>query len=325
MRADSKLGQRLWIALLVALSGWVISDFARSPFTAPAGSAAVPRVQLTIAVPSTGPAGEVAVAVAGALERQGLKTRVRTIRGGSSDAVVDFFSRGSGPELLLVGSTALADIAHDRRDRLVPGASESAALARELLRRARPVGLVSSDPLRLAVTRGNRLQSGDELLSELRAEPERWIFALDDATWFRDELAALVERAGVDGRVRFGVFSSGGPATAVADGSADVALFSGRPPAAVAGRSLRPLSWPAAVGRAPRAWVGLVGRPGLGSAELGRLRRRLAGLSVDPGWQRRLAAGGHAAVAPRADLLTHLLRAPGFDRLERISRRVEAG
>lgn len=330
MKRESRLGRTLWLVLLVLLGGYVVADFVRSPFSAPKGAAAVRGAAVTIWVPA-GEAGDESGAVltgaAAGLDLADHTTVVKSIPGGSARAVISFLSRRHGRhgQVLAITSTTLADLAHDRRETLVPGAAEEAALARALLRRARPVGMLASDPLELAVDRGSPIRSGSELVASLAGDPAEQLFGIDDDTFSRDQLAALVEGAGVDGEVHFTVFQSALDAGQAIETGAAQTVLAGRPalrPDVRDGR-LRSLGWPVP-GPRPRAWVALVARPSVDRAALVALRGWVADLQAEPHWRHNLRAEGRRPADPGTRALASLLRhtAPA-DRLEQVAERVE--
>jgi hypothetical protein len=326
MKRESRLGRALWLVLLILIGGYVVADFVRSPFTAPQGAAAVRGAVVTIWAPA-GEAGEesgaVLTGVAAGLDLADHPTVVKTIPGGSARAVISFLSRrhGGHGQLLAITSTTLADLAHDRHETLVPGAAEEAALARALLRRAKPIGMLASNPVELAVERGSPIRNGSELLASLLAAPDEQVFGIDDDTFSRDQLAALVADAGVDGEVHFNVFHSGSAAARATAAGNDEAVLAGRP--ALRGERLRRLGWPLSTPQ-PRAWVALLARPEAEAPELADLRAWIAHLRRDRGWRASLRDEGRVVAAPGTRALTRLIRhtAPA-DHLERIARRVE--
>jgi hypothetical protein len=331
VQRESRIGRVLWIAIVIVLSGYVVTDFVRSPFLAPSGSAAVRGAALTLWAPASENGGETGAVLdqgAAALELGGHATVVKSLSGGTSQALIDFFSgqAGSRRDLLVITSTTLADLAHDRHDQLVPGAAEQAALARELLRRAAPIGMVESEPLTLVVGSHSAIQSGSGLLRRLARAPEDQLFGIADDTFSRDQLAALVDRAGVNGEVRFAVYQSGAEAGgAIAGGSADVALAAaGAVHGDVAGGSLRELRWPLDGGRAPRAWIAVVARPDMPAARLARLRAWFRALAGNRRWDAQLRRAGRAPAAPGTRRLAALVAdTGGADRLERLAQRIE--
>lgn len=333
MQRESRLGRALWITLLVLLGGYVVSDFVRTPFLAPSGSAAVRPAQVTLWVPEGGAGDEaspIVVRAAAALELEGHTTSVKSIRGGSSEAVADFLSHPPEPgaNLLVVTSATLADLAHDRRERLVPGAAEEAALAQELLRRAGPVGMLESAPLTIGVAPSSPLQSPRQVLAAIRSAPEQQLVAIADDTWSRVQLAALVQRAGVDGNVRFSVFQSGTEAAqAVESGRATMMLGTrGALRTEVRQGRLRELAWPFGAEHAPRFWVALVAAPALSPSRATQLRSWVAKLRTDRGWLARLREAGATPGIAGQDLAGLLRRDTlAANRLELLSRQIEGG
>lgn len=330
MRRESRLGRALWIGLLIVLGGYVVADFVRSPFLAPSGSAAVRAAQITLWAPAGEAGGDTGAVVQGSaasLELSGHPTVVKTVSGGSSQAVARFLSQpphDGSADLLVISSATVADLAHDGHDRLVPGAAEEAAVALELLRRAIPMGLIESDPLTIAVDADSPIASPAQLLSVLRGSPSEQLVGIADDTWSRVELASLVDRAGVDGNVRFSIFQSGTEAgRAVGTTGADIALGTrGALREGLSSGQLRTVEWPFDQGRAPRFWVALVAPPGLPHAKLVKLRGWIAGLPVTTTEAPRdVSAGTDPSGARLAGLLRDdLARA---DRLELLSQRVE--
>jgi hypothetical protein len=326
MKRESRLGRALWLVLLVLLGGYVVADFVRSPFSAPRGAAAVRPAAVTIWVPA-GEAEDESWAVlngaAAGLELGGHRSVMKTIPGGSAQALISFLShhRAGRGQVLAITSTTLADLAHDRRETLVPGAAEEAALARALLRRSKPIGMLASDPLELAVERGSPIRTGAELVASVAAAPAEQLFGIDDDTFSRDQLAAFVEGAGVDGEVHFTVLPSATDAgRAIATGAAETVL-AGRP--ALRQTRLRKLGWPLPAPR-PRAWVALIARPSIGAAQLAALRGWVRDLQVEPHWRAHLRSEARRPATPGTRALANLLRhtAPA-DRLEEVAERVE--
>jgi tripartite-type tricarboxylate transporter receptor subunit TctC len=265
--------------LLVLLLGYVVADFVHNPFIAPTGSAAVPVPRVTLWVAGSVAGGDAALVArdtAAALQLRGTTTAVETLSGGSSQAVADFFTaRGPGIPLLVVTNVTLADLAGDRADGLVPGAGMQAAVAQQLLRAAVPIGLLSTDALELGVPQRSPIRQPAQLLAAMRAAPAARLFGLPDDTWSRDELAALVQAAGVPGRTRFAAYPSGAEAVqALARGEVDTVLATR---GALRAEGVRRLAWPFGGANAPRAWVALVAPPWLPRAEIATLRHAIGG------------------------------------------------
>ena len=297
MERESKLGRTLWFALVIFLAGYVILDFARPSILAQLGSAAVRPTQITLWVPPGEAGGEAAAIIqgaAGALELQGHPTAVKELEGGTSEAVAEFLARRQGGDLLVLTSSTLAGIAHDRHDRLVPGAAEQGLLASELLRRSRPLAVLASEPLALAVSPGSATGDSGDLIDSLRREPSQQLFAIGGNSWSRVELANLVSKAQVEGDVHFSVFPSTAEASnAVAAGTATALLATrGTVLEEVRRGQLRGLGWPFGRHRAPRFWVALAAAPGADPARLAELRRWITRLRKDRIWQGELRADG---------------------------------
>jgi tripartite-type tricarboxylate transporter receptor subunit TctC len=326
MKRESRLGRALWLVLLLVLGGYVVADFVRSPFSAPKGAAAVRPAAVTVWAPSSEAGDESGTvlnqAVAG-LELGGHPAVVKTIPGGSAQALISFLSRrhtGHG-QLLAVTSTTLADLAHDRRETLVPGAAEEAALARALLRRAKPVGMLASDPFEVAVEARSPIRTDSELVATLAGAPEEQLFGIDDDTFSRDQLAALVQGAGVDGEIHFKVFQSGADAAQSLSSGAAAEVLGAR--SALRRAQLHSLGWPIHAPQ-PRSWVALVARPTVDAAELDTLRGWIRNLQHDPHWRANLRHEGRRPSDPGTKTLARLIRhtAPA-DHLEELAERVE--
>jgi len=324
----------LWLALLVLLCGYVVADFVRSPFVASSGSAAVRPAQLTLWVVGAeagGDAGTVAQQAAASLELAGHTTVVKSLDGGTSQAVADFLARRSGSDganLLVVTGATLADLAHDRADRLVPGASEQAAVAQALLARAEPVGALASSPLALGVPAGSTVDSGPSLLAAMRTTPWDRLVAIADDTWSRVQLAALVAHVGVSGHTRFSVFPSAADAVQGAEiGEANMVMASR---GAVRGEArsgqLRTIPWPHDAGPTPRDWVALVSAPSAAPESLAASSSWIGTLSRDTSWHRALRREGRDPLVAQGRQLTALLRgwSDQAARLERLSQLVES-
>ncbi len=332
MQQESTLGRTLWIGVLVLLVCYVAADLARSPFLAQRGAAAVRAPQLTLWITGPEAGGEaeiVARQAAAGLELENHSAVVKRLDGGSSHAVAEFLSQPPqlrGADLLVLTSSTLADLAHDREDRLVPGAAEQAVLAQALLRRSTPIRALTADRLAIAVNPQSQIDGTTDLLSAMRSAPWERLFAIADDSWSRVQLAALVERAGVSGEARFRVFSSGEEAArAVGDGTAETALVTrGALLGETARGNLRRLAWPVG-GWAPRTWIALVAPPGLATSRAAKLRHTVDRLLADPTWRAQQRRAGREPLAADRPSLPALL-ATGSARaaqLERLADRVE--
>ena len=310
MSRDSRLTNALWVATLALIAAYAITNFARGPFGSSSGSAAMAPPQLTLWVPGPERGAEgmtVAREAAAELELEGRRVAVKGLPGGSSRGISGFLSRRSGraPGLLVLTSSTLADIAHDRHENLVPGVAAEALLSGELLRRSHSVGVLAAEPLQIGVPASSPIRGPTGLLAMLRSEPGRLLVALSQDSYSRVALAGLLERSGTRGSIRFEVHES--PAVAVDAAETGAANLVLAPRGAVLPdlrrERLRPLAWPVA-GAAPRSWVALVAPPRIGPHLLGRLRRTVARVTVSPAWRRSQGRAGREI--PRVGRLSRL-------------------
>jgi hypothetical protein len=330
MKRESRLGRVLWSVLLVLLVGYVVADFVRSPFSTSPGRAAVRPTAVTIwnpGVDAGGEDGKVLEAAAAGLELNRHSTAVKTISGGSAGGLISFLSRpakGHG-QLLAISAATLADLAYDRHEDLVPGVAEEAVLARVLLRRSRPIAILADDPIALGVAKGSPIRDGSELVASLAAEPEEQLFGIADDNYARDQLAALVAGAGVDGEVRFTVLQSNGEVgQALESGPAHTVLAtrSALRPEVAAGR-MREIDWPLE-GPAPHSWIALIARPGTPDGQVRRLREWVAKVESEAGWRSKLRREGRRPLDPHVHALARLIRDSGpAEALERTAEVVE--
>jgi hypothetical protein len=301
VHGGSRVGRVLWPALVLLTLTYVVADFVRNPLIDSIGDAAVRPAALTLWVPSTESGTDTSVLAGEAARRLSLpsgRTVTTTVAGGASAAVERFLGspcRSCG-RLLAVSSTTLADIARDADDTEFPDGPVRAQHARDLLQHATAIGVLSDDPLTLAVRPTSGIRTGAQLAAGLRARPHQQVFAIADDTYTKDNLASLVRETRVHGHVPYRVYSSSQVASlALPAGNADVVLAprSALLPDIRAGR-LRALAWPLP-GGAPRAWTALIAGRGLGAADVAALRRQVRGLAADAGWLTMLRRGGRAA------------------------------
>jgi tripartite-type tricarboxylate transporter receptor subunit TctC len=336
MQRESTLARGLWIGMLVLLCAYIAVDLLSSPFEGgDSGRAAVRPPEVTLWVPAPEAGGEtmvVARQAAAGLELRGHPSVVKRLKGGSSPSIARMLTSrpgGPGDDLLVISSSTLAEIAHDRYETLVPGAAEQSLVARQLLLRSRPLALLSADPLLLGVPRGSAITNTHGFLAALRRHPSRRLIAIGEDAFSRAQLASLLKRAGISGDVRFDVRESGPVAAeATQEGAAGSVLT---PRGTVLGdvRSgrLHRLEWPLGGGRPPRDWVAVVAPPRLGAAAGARAGRWLQALARDPHWRAAQHRQGRQTPRLRRRQLTDFL-AVGIvhaERQERLSRRIERG
>jgi hypothetical protein len=292
---------------LTALVVAVAANFVRSPLLGTSGSEAVAPAGVTLWVPGPVAGGEgmkVAEEAAAALELAGRPTAVKVIGGGSSQGLAGFLARRQprhGANLLLLTSSTLADLAYDRHESLVPGVAAQALIARELLLRSHSLGVLAEAPLQLAVTTSSPIQGGPELMSALRERRSARLVSLSEDSFSRVELAALMQRAGVIGLVRFRVQESGQAAVRSAQSGLTSAVLAPHPALAEEERAgrLRGLDWPLDGGRAPRERVELIAPPRLEPGRVAHLRHLIGRLTGGPGWRKLQRRSGR--LAPRPD------------------------
>lgn len=296
MRPET-IKQALWPILVAVAFAYVVVDFVEHPFLGlPSEAAAAPEPHATLWLAQTEADEGTAATVRGAADRmllRGHPATVAVLPGGSSQAIVSFFARPESPEdVLAISSETVADLAQERASDLVGDDPQRAALAQRLLERALPIGLLSHDPLTIAVPRDSPIASVGQLLRELREAPRMHVFALTDGSWAADDLAALVQRAGPDGVVPYRTYPSGEEASlALAAGSADVVLAAQTElRSQLRAGALRALPW-GGVPRPAPSWVALIAAPAASAA-------------VRRGLERQMLASAHAlgaGASPRLD------------------------
>lgn len=294
---DSRIGQALWPALVLAALAFVVLDLVQHPFAGDTSEAAVgPQARWTLWLAETEAGNESGAVIREATDSlllYGRPAGLRLLPGGSSRAVSAFFAHHGPPgRLLAISSETLAELAQARAGALFGEDPLQAAHAQALLARATPMGMLSEDRLAIAVSPGSSVRSASGLFAQMRSAPSSHVFAIANEGWAQDNLAALVRDAGVQGVVPYRAFPSTQDAVlALAAGSANVMLATrGAIAAEVRAHRLRELPWPPASGGAPRVWVELLAPPDESTTRIRALRRQLDGLSHNAVW-RRLFAG----------------------------------
>jgi hypothetical protein len=306
MQGDHALVRMLWPALVLAVLAFVVVDFVRHPFLGAASEAAsAPRPHLTLWLAETdasGEAGPVVHEIADSLQLYGRPATVGLLSSGASQAVTGFLGqRRPADQLLAVSSETLADLAQERTSALPGEDPLRAALAQRLLARAAPVGVLESEPLTIAVPQSSSLGNVGELLAQVRRSAQAHVFAITDDNWATDNLASLVQDAGVDGVVPYRVYPSAQDASlALTAGDANVVLAPrGALSHSIGSHQLRALAWPA--GDLPtRSWVVLLAAPGASAAQIATLRRQFRALTHAPAWRSAARELGLSATTPLA-------------------------
>lgn len=322
--------------MLLAVAVYVVLDFIDHPFEGTFSiAAATPEAHLTLWLAQTeSSAATTAIAhdAADELLLYGQPATSGTLSGGASRAIVDFLSHPrSSEELLAVSSNTVADLAQERISSLVGEEPLQAALAQRLLSHATPLGVLSDEPLAIAVPPDSPIQSLSELTAQMRAYPQELVFATTDDNWSADNLAELVSETGVEGVVPYRVYPSAeGAALALSSGEADVLLGpSGQITSEARAGRLRMLGWPSALGAPPHFWVELLAAPGTSPVRVRNLRHQLSALIAGAPWHELLRTQGYLAPThpySGAGLFSFLpARMARAARLREIALRVERG
>jgi hypothetical protein len=308
MRRESELGRILWCLVLIGTLAVVVASFLQRPLFGEDGEASGFAQPMTLWVASADFADEAQRVIEQATSRWDTPTRIASaevLPGGSVAGVTSFLARvhDNPDELLVISSSTLADVAHDRA---APRASEvgmQARYAAALLERAPVIAVVCTDPLLLAVPRDSPLHSLQGLSTDGMAGSTP-LFSVAQESWETANLAALVERYGLTGRIPYSVASSAHAAvTATETGQASVVLA---PRSEIRGQlragRMRQLPWPADRGSAPQSWIAILGPTGLSAAQLQYLRARARELYSGSAWATVLRADGlsPASSAPAA-------------------------
>jgi putative tricarboxylic transport membrane protein len=303
MQRESDAGRVLWTLILVVVIGLVIASFAQRPLLGGDGEAAgfTPRVTLWVA--SANPSDEAERVVQQAASRWDTRTRASSaevLPGGSVDGVASFLDRihGNPSDLLVISSTTIADVAHDSA---LPALSDAGLRARrvaELLHSAPPIAVLSADPLLLAVPRDSPLKDVQALSADT-GQSSTPLFSVADDSWETSNLATLVERYGLTGRIPYGVFSSSREAVIDTEsGQASVVLA---PRSEIRGElragKMRQLPWPGDQGAPPETWIAILGATGLSSTQVARLRGEARRLYESPAWRQTLRGDGLSPVS----------------------------
>jgi tripartite-type tricarboxylate transporter receptor subunit TctC len=308
MRREPQLGRILWFLILIGALAAVIASFAQRPLFGEDGEASGFAQPMTLWIASADFVDEAQRVIEQATSRWDTPTRVASaevLPGGSVTGVTSFLERvhGDPDDLLVISSSTLADIAHDGA---APQASEigmAARYAMVLLRHAPVIAVVCTDPLLLAVPRDSLLRSLHGL-ARSGAASSTPLFSITRENWETANLAALVERYGLTGRILYSVASSAHAAVTTAEtGQASVVLAARSEIRRQlrAGR-MRRLPWPPGLGSAPQSWIAILGPTGLSSAQLQSLRARARELYRGAAWEAVLRAAGFspASLPPAA-------------------------
>lgn len=308
MTDESLFSRGLWTLVLTAAVIVVVFSYARHPLLATDGAPVGFAPSLVLWVTGDEANGQASVLAAQAASRfgeSGQPTTVGVLHGDSSSAVIDFLSRARQKQLMILSSGTLAGIVRDRSDYLLPEeVREHARTAVRLLSRAKPIAVLAADPLGLAVRAGSPIQTAGQVLSLLHHSPSRPVFDVAADAWLQDNMAELVQAAGLRGAIPYGVFGSSQQAVASLDAGEDGVAVAPRSmfDDQVARGRLRALGWPPSGTSEPRSWIAILSTAGLGADRVSSLRRQAGRLDSSPGWRLLLVKHGliPAKTAPRA-------------------------
>lgn len=308
MRRESDLSRFLWTLVLVAVIALVITNFAERPLLGGDGKALGFQQPMTLWVASDDPSPQAERVVQQAAGQWDSRTRFASIEvlpGGSVAGVASFLDRvhRDSSDLLVISSTTIADIARERAQPVGSEASEQAHHVTALLRDAPPIAVVCADPLLFAVPRDSSLRDLQGL-SGPYSTPSKPLFSIANDSWETSNLAALVERYGLTGRIPYTEAPSANEAViTTASGQASVVFA----PRSEIQRELRrgrvrQLPWPPGLGRPPLSWIAIVGPTGLSSGQIASLRHQARRLYQGHGWDAVLQADGLSptSVSPAA-------------------------
>jgi tripartite-type tricarboxylate transporter receptor subunit TctC len=314
---ESHFGRLLWTVLLTGVVVVVVLSFARQPLSGGDEETAGFGRAVTLWV-AGGEAGGLAEAVAqqaaGCWASDGHTAQVGNLSGSSSAAVAGFLTRvhGAPEDLLVITSTTLSDIAHDRSVAApLTEPREHAQVAAHLLADTAPIAVLGSDPLVLAVRAGSATRTDAELLAQIRQAASPALLGVASDTWLQDNLAALVHGAGLNRELPYTVFGSSREAlVSLEAGEVEVVLAPANAlgPRLRSGR-LRALPWPSWSDGAPRAWVALVGPAGLSASAVATLRSQAGRLCAGADWTELLRGDGLSPARLSAARLGGFVRA----------------
>jgi len=308
--SDSDAGRLAWSITLVIVVALVIANFAQQPLLGNDGEASGMQLPITLWVASADPSAEAQRVVQQAASRWDMPTRTAStevLPGGSLQGVASFLDRlrGDPRELLVLSSSTLAEIAWARSQPPYSEASVRAHRVAGLLRSAPVIAVVAADPLLLAVPRDSPLRS----LQGLSAAEEHSLalpfFSVAGDRFETSNLAALVERYGLSGRIPYSVAASAHEAIVDTEfGRASVALAPRSEIGAelLAGR-MRALPWPRGEGHPPESWIAILGPTGLSGAQVASLRAQARRLYGSAAWEAVVRGDGLSPVSlGRAEL-----------------------
>lgn len=330
MSAETNFDRSLWTIVLTVAVAVVVFSFARGPLTGTGGAAAAFGHPLTlwVAGEEAGATEALAQQTASCWQQRGHQADVGILQGDSTQAVDEFLdrARGSSGELLMLTSSTLSQIAYDALRPAGSPARASAQVAARWLLEATPVAVLGRDSTALVVRADSPLHTTAELLELMREHSSRPVLGVAAEAWLEGSLAALAQRAGVEGAMTFSSYHSSREAVAsLASGQAGAVLAPRIAVApGVAAGGLRALPWPTGSGAGARGWVALLAPAGLSPGTVATLRRQASGLCRGEGWRQRLREAGLTPTHAAPTSLRHLIRGGlgEADRLQALAERL---
>ncbi|MCL2769647.1 MAG: hypothetical protein FWD42_06000 [Solirubrobacterales bacterium] len=304
MRRDSDPGRLAWAITLAVAVALVIANFAQQPLLGNDGEASGSQQPITLWVASADPSAEAQHVVQQAASRWDTPTRAASaevLPGGSLEGVARFLERvrGDPRALLVLSSSTLAEIAWARARAPDSETSLRAQGVTGLLERAPVIAVVAADPLLLAVPRDSPLRSLQGLSSAAERSLATPFFSVAQDRFQTSNLAALVARYGLSGRIPYSVAASAHEAILDTEfGHASVALAPRSEIGAElrAGR-MRALPWPRGQGRTPESWIAILGPTGLSPSQVASLRAQARRLYGGAAWDAVVRGDGLAPVS----------------------------
>jgi tripartite-type tricarboxylate transporter receptor subunit TctC len=318
MQRESELSRFLWTLVLAVVIALVIASFAQHPLLGGNGQASGYQQQMTLWVASADPSQETERVVQQAANRWDTRTRIALAEvlpgGGSVADVASFLERvhGNPRDLLVVSSTTVADIAHDRAQGVASEVGLRARHAAAMLEHAPPIAVVCADPLLLAVPRDSPVRDLEAPpAAGSGSSPSTPLFSVANDTWETSNLAALVERYSLTGRIPYEVVSSARAAiVATTSGQASVVLA---PRSEIRGElhsgRMRQLPWPRRQSAEPESWIAILGSIGLSRAQVRSLRAQARDLYGSSGWESVLRGDGLTPASVPQAALPHFVDA----------------
>jgi hypothetical protein len=304
----------LWRLVLAATITFVVVDFVSYP-TSPDLRAAAPSRDLTLlltAGDASTPLAAGARSLAGALSRPPYTARAQSSASGTAHTILSFARQdeADGRHLLLLTSSALAELARGVHQPTTADEAASAAAALAALAGLRPIAPVFVDRPVLLVRRSDGPASFAALVQRLREDPRSRVAGIPADAASKAALAGLVESLGIVGEFPYRVFHSGAEAAlSLSGGGLDLVLApSSQTLAERRRRTVRVLppggaEASGAIASLTPIWGMIVGPAALSERARTGLARRIAHALQQPSWRRHAERRGLQALRVPPDEL----------------------